>query len=630
MKKSADLIHNKTLKKFIPYNLKQEIEDEDEDEEDKINRNYTTLSRVSTLNNLSTQEKPKICKTSNPSMSRLQKENLNDLTKAKTDNKSERNNIIKYTKKRSINKKKIVKGSIKRTNGNKKIVYIRKRNNDIKDKDKKENIPNNTLDKDFSQNNDSEIKEKEMINEIKDSVICYICLMKIEKPRICPNCHKIACEKCLKNWFIDRGNNNCGYCRAILKFDNMISIPIINNVANLIDKISSKNKIKKMGAQYTKIKKEINPIYDISKDIIKEENIEFNEDDIVRNSINIENIKRINKTKESIYLNKKQNLISHSTHGPYINMFGNDNKSLPLNANEEYCSKHPDQPLFYYCIDCKQAYCRTCFVFFGEETDKHNEHSIIEYDKYKSMNIPQIIKNSKNLDDKYEEIEAYIKRCEALKNCYEFERTLVEEQVKILLDNFNNTINDNIKKLNNIIKKYKNYLSQINKCKNDIQEYYINQKYEPDLFEKLNDINNIKYYNSKEIDNYSDLSKKISLKAFQTKLKKYEIKQSNYHYKIPLEGSKYQLAIAQKENELQIYIYWSEDKDINEDKEKYNNLLPFVFMRKKNKNWECFKLDEFLKYKGNNYYIKRFSTNNLSNTNSYFKIKGILYENYIE
>ena len=52
------------------------------------------------------------------------------------------------------------------------------------------------------------------------------------------------------------------------------------------------------------------------------------------------------------------------------------------------------------------------------------------------MNIPQIIKNSNNLDDKYEEIEAYIKRCEALKNCYEFERTIVEEQVKLLMENF--------------------------------------------------------------------------------------------------------------------------------------------------------------------------------------------------
>ena len=628
MKKSADLIHNKTSKNIIPYNLEQEVEND----EDQVNINYTTLNRISTLNSLSCNEKPVICNTSNSSMRRIQNEKMNDFPEAKTENFSERNNIIKYTKKRSINKKKIEKGSIKIKNGNKKIVYVRKRNNDIKDKDKKENIPNNIIDKELSINNDSEIKEREIINEIKDSVICYICLMKIEKPRICPNCHKIACEKCLKNWFIDRGNNNCGYCRAVLTFDNMISIPIINNVANLIDKISSKNKIKKIGAQFTKIKIGKNTIHDINNDIIKEENIEFNEDDIISNSINFDKFKRINNSKENIYLNKKQTQISHSTHGPYINMFGNNNKGLPINEIEEYCSKHPDQPLFYYCIDCKQAYCRTCFVFFGEEKDKHNEHSIIEYEKYKSMNIPQIIKNSSNLDDKYEEIEAYIKRCEALKNCYEFERMLVREQIKLLMDNFNTTINDNIAKLDNIINKYKNYLNQINKCKKDIQEFYINQKYEPELVEKINDINKIKYYNSKEIDNYSDLSKKITFKAFQTKLKKYEIKQNNYHYKVPLEGSKYQLAIAQKENELQIYIYWSEDKDTNEDKdkEKKNSLLPFVFMRKKNKNWECFKLDEFLKYKGNNYYIKRFSTNNFCNPNSYFKIKGILYENYIE
>ena len=83
-------------------------------------------------------------------------------------------------------------------------------------------------------------------------------------------------------------------------------------------------------------------------------------------------------------------------------------------------------------------------MFFGEEKDKHNEHNIIEYSKYKSMNIPQIIKNSNNLDYKYEELEAYIKRCEALKNCYEFERTFVEEQVKLLMDNFNFTMDENI------------------------------------------------------------------------------------------------------------------------------------------------------------------------------------------
>ena len=627
MRKSIDIVHHKTLKKIIPsYNIEEDLENDEEQDD-----NYTSLSRVYTSNNISYKGEPttyNACKTSNPSMYKIQKENTNNIPEVKkTENNSERNNVVKYTK-RNINKLKTEKGSFKMINGNKKIVYIRKRNNDVKDK--KENTSKSTIDKDFSQDNESEMNEKEMIKEIKDSVICYICLMKIEKPRICPNCHKIACEKCLKNWFIDKGNNTCGYCRTVLTFDKMISIPIINNVANLIDKISSKNKIKKIGVHYSNLKKARNSNYDLTNNIINEENSEFNEDDIGINSRNNDILNRKYNTKESLYLNKKENLISHSTHGPYINRYENKNQSLPLIPTEEYCPKHPDQPLFYYCIDCKQAYCRTCFVFFGEEKDKHNEHNIIEYSKYKSMNIPQIIKNSNNLDYKYEELEAYIKRCEALKNCYEFERTFVEEQVKLLMDNFNFTMDENIKKLDNIIKKYKTYLDQINECKNDIKEFYINQKYESELIEKINDINKIKYYKSKEIDNYSDLSKKVALSVYQTKLKKCEIKQNNYHYKIPLDGSKYQLAITQKANELQIYIYWPEDKEINEEKEKYINLLPIIFIRKKNKNWECFKLEEFLKYKGNKYYIKRFSTNNFCSPNSYFKIKGILYENYIE
>ena len=320
--------------------------------------------------------------------------------------------------------------------------------------------------------------------------------------------------------------------------------------------------------------------------------------------------------------------MSRSTHNPYVSIIQNKNSGLSLVSNEEYCSKHPDQPLFYYCLDCNQAYCRTCFVFFGDEKDKHNNHSIIEYDKYKSMNIPEIIKNSNNLDDKYEEIEAYIKRCEALKNCYEFERTLVEKQVKLLMENFNLKIDENINLLDNIIKKYKFYLTQINNCKEEVEKFYSSQKYGPELIDKLNTINKIKYFNSKEIDNYSDLSKNLVFKSYQTKFKKYEIKQNNYHFKIGLEDSKYQLAVTQKANEVQIYIYWPEDKEVSEEKEK--NLLPIIFMRKKNKNWECFQLSEFLKYKGNNYYIRRFSANNFCNPNSYFKIKGILYENFIE
>lgn len=53
-------------------------------------------------------------------------------------------------------------------------------------------------------------------------------------------------------------------------------------------------------------------------------------------------------------------------------------------------------------------------------------------------------------------------------------------------------------------------------------------------------------------------------------------------------------------------------------------------LERKNKNWESFQLNEFLNYKGNNYYIKRFNANNFCAINSYFKIKGVLYENLIE
>ena len=132
MRKSTDILQPKTLKNIIPYNLKEEVEnDEDQD------NNFTSLSRVYTSNNISykgDQITYNACKTSNPSMFRIQKDNSKDFPEVKPENNSERNNCVKYSKKRNINKLKTEKGSYKMINGNKKIVYVRKRNNDVKDK----------------------------------------------------------------------------------------------------------------------------------------------------------------------------------------------------------------------------------------------------------------------------------------------------------------------------------------------------------------------------------------------------------------------------------------------------------------------------------------------------------------
>ena len=644
MKGSIDLSQGRRYKKILLCNDLNQNEEIDNEE-------FTSLSIVNDGNNTSNKKIAPVCHSSNPSLTMTRKEIKNVMN-------SEKSNINTEEKmpKRNLKNTWVKNPKINLSKLNKKLIYVKKikeeninkTENSMNEVDKDKNelnskvlytenneIKSNILDND----NFNDKEQKKIINEIKESVICYICLTKIKSPKICPNCHKIACEKCLKNWFIDKGNNNCGYCRAVLTFDKMISIPIINDVANLIDKISSKKITKKLGMNFAKFKKTKNIFGNLSNEINNNNNLSdiINTGDISEKSIKVGNLENIKNQKNQIYLNKQKSLVSRSTHGPYIDMIDNENEHNSKNV--EFCKKHLDQPLFYYCLDCNQAYCRTCFVFFGEEKDKHNNHSIIEYEKYKSNNLSKIIKIANNLEDKYEELKAYIKRCEALKSCYEFERKSVKEHVKKLMDNFNSKIDENIKILDDIIKNYNSYLSEIENGQKEVQQFYTkidnieSKQNEYKLIEKLTNICKIKYHNSKEIDGYSDISKNIALNFYETKLKKYEIKQKNYHYKIPLDDSKYQLSIMNKGNEVQIYVYWPLDnnlKDINEMEKEKKGLLPIVFLRRKNKNWEYFKLEEFLTYKGNNYFIKRFPANSFCSINSYFKIKGLLYETNID
>jgi len=97
-------------------------------------------------------------------------------------------------------------------------------------------------------------------------------------------------------------------------------------------------------------------------------------------------------------------------------------KKIELNLNDmdkdflEYCPEHENELLYYYCLDCGKAYCKTCFLFFGAEKDKHNSHSIIEYEKYKNMSFPLLKKNLDKLESNIQHVEENIKRCISFKN----------------------------------------------------------------------------------------------------------------------------------------------------------------------------------------------------------------------
>ena len=90
-------------------------------------------------------------------------------------------------------------------------------------------------------------KEIEIENEIKNLLKCYICLCKVEKPKMCKYCKKISCSKCIKMWL--SGHSYCGICKKYLTEDDLISIPLINNMSDFfIKKIDNnpKNQLEKI------------------------------------------------------------------------------------------------------------------------------------------------------------------------------------------------------------------------------------------------------------------------------------------------------------------------------------------------------------------------------------------------
>ena len=82
--------------------------------------------------------------------------------------------------------------------------------------------------------NEESMKKKILENElsreqVKDHFRCYICYNQIKRPRMCNSCKKLACEECLKGWLATK--DKCAFCRNKMKFDDTISIPILDDMS---------------------------------------------------------------------------------------------------------------------------------------------------------------------------------------------------------------------------------------------------------------------------------------------------------------------------------------------------------------------------------------------------------------
>ena len=391
--------------------------------------------------------------------------------------------------------------------------------------------------------------EENIGSEIKDTVKCYICFDKITKPKMCPHCHRIACEKCLYNWFVNLKKNKCGFCRENVKFNEMVSVPFMDAVVNFVEK----------------------------------------------------------------FFNKRNNLSEKI-----------DNEFL------EYCPEHKNEMLYYYCLDCGKAYCKTCFVFFGEEKDKHIGHSIIEYEKYKNMSFPLLKKNTDKLENNIEHVKENIGRCLSYKQVYEHERRIGNKLIDNLKIEFNKQIDGIINLIDIQIDKLKDYINEYNKYKKEVEDFYDLLKHKNNnsdkscesLIIKLTKINQHKFFSSKDIDKFIDLSKNIYLNTYQSKIGEFNHENIFLSKGLKMGSTPYEIVIDNKQrNEVQISLLMPKEKTpIN------HNFQAFCFIKKKGEGIQSYDLDEY-KEDENFYYLKKKIPWDYFGQ-SIFKIKGILYDFY--
>jgi hypothetical protein len=391
--------------------------------------------------------------------------------------------------------------------------------------------------------------EENIGSEIKDTVKCYICFDKITKPKMCPHCHRIACEKCLYNWFVNLRKNKCGFCRENVKFNEMVSVPFMDAVVNFVEK----------------------------------------------------------------FFNKRNNLSEKI-----------DNEFL------EYCPEHKNEMLYYYCLDCGKAYCKTCFVFFGEEKDKHIGHSIIEYEKYKNMSFPLLKKNTDKLENNIEHVNENIGRCLSYKQVYEHERRIGNKLIDNLKLEFNKQIDGIINLIDIQIDKLKDYINEYNKYKKEVEDFYDLLKHKNNnsdkscesLIIKLTKINQHKFFSSKDIDKFIDLSKNIYLNTYQSKIGEFNHENIFLSKGLKMGSTPYEIVIDNKQrNEVQISLLMPKEKTpIN------HNFQAFCFIKKKGEGIQSYDLDEY-KEDENFYYLKKKIPWDYFGQ-SIFKIKGILYDFY--
>ena len=235
-------------------------------------------------------------------------------------------------------------------------------------------------------------KELELENQIRDHLKCYICLTKVNKPKMCKFCKKICCQACIDKWLLN--HDYCGICKHKVSSQDMITLPFLDDMTSyFINNIDNHPKN--------------NP-----------------NNNIQNNNISIKRI------------NDENNIINEE-----------DEDS---NSNKDICQTHNNK-IDYYCIQCNKYYCSNCLVFFGKEANIHQNHLILQVAKMNDLGIKDAINEYKKLPETKKIIDNLIGLINFKLRENEIKKSEVKNFMNLIRDLYVKKIDETSQELNTIL-----------------------------------------------------------------------------------------------------------------------------------------------------------------------------------
>ena len=332
-------------------------------------------------------------------------------------------------------------------------------------------------------------EEKEDENrkiEIKDALTCFICTAKVLDPMMCPQCKKLVCTKCIKKWYIDQQHQKCPYCQVPSSFNQMITLPFMNQLSEyFIKEIEKKENMADKTYIFSKSKNmNINQIIDEDDDNDNKNNI--NEDD---------NNDEGFLSKTHLFPNKFQMNNNNNNENMEMSSIKIKDDLIIERKKKDLCPKHRNEIIEYYCVNCNTKHCSKCLLIMSNESKLHQGHKIIDIVGKNKYNLDNINHDIKTLSDTIKDLTQY-------KINIEIDSKLVEKKedfYKKMVDEFQKKI-----------------LSKTMRKSTSLS--VDNQSIEKQL--KL--IENIKNNNKDAIINFVERDDKIGLEEYHQRIKDYK------------------------------------------------------------------------------------------------------------